>query len=79
MNPIRDQGYCGSSWAFSAVTALEGAWFIKYGEMLQFSEQQLVDCSTSNNGCDGGKVFFFKIFNSLFNLKSQLIKYFFKI
>lgn len=54
VNPIRDQGYCGSCWAFSAVTALEGAWFIKTGQLLNFSEQQLVDCSSSNYGCNGG-------------------------
>ena len=57
VNPIRDQGYCGSCWAFSAVTALEGAWFIKTGQLLNFSEQQLVDCSSSNYGCNGGKLF----------------------
>jgi len=54
VNPIKDQGNCGSCWAFSAVGALEGAWKLKTGSLLSFAEQQLVDCSTSNYGCGGG-------------------------
>ena len=54
VNPIKDQGQCGSCWAFSSVGALEGAWKIKTGTLLSFAEQQLVDCSTVNYGCGGG-------------------------
>lgn len=53
---IKDQGTCGSCWAFSAVGALEGLYAIKSGTLVPFSEQQLIDCSKNqgNKGCQGG-------------------------
>lgn len=63
VNPIQDQGNCGSCWAFSSVAAMEGSHFIEKGELLKLSEQQLVDCSKKqgNEGCDGGlEVYAFK-------------------
>lgn len=54
MTPVKDQGHCGSCWTFASTGALEGAWFIKSGELLSFSEQELVDCVNLSFGCNGG-------------------------
>jgi C1A family cysteine protease len=54
VTPVKDQGQCGSCWAFSSTGALEGAHQIATGELLSFSEQQLVDCVKTSQGCNGG-------------------------
>jgi C1A family cysteine protease len=54
ITPVKNQGQCGSCWAFSSTGALEGHHFIKTGKLLSFSEQQLVDCEKDDQGCNGG-------------------------
>ncbi|AQK47112.1 hypothetical protein Zm00014a_017330 [Zea mays] len=54
--PVKNQGQCGSCWAFSAVSSVESVNQIVTGEMVTLSEQELVECSTDggNSGCNGG-------------------------
>jgi len=55
VSPIKDQGSCGSCWAFSTVAFLESQSLIKNNKALTFSEQQLVDCDRdADAGCNGG-------------------------
>lgn len=53
---VKDQGSCGSCWAFSSIGTLEGQMTVRNLTLLQLSEQNLIDCSRHNGGCVGGLV-----------------------
>jgi cathepsin L len=70
VTPIKDQGRCGSCWAFSCTGSLEGQYFKLNRKLSSFSEQQLVDCTyvSPRDGCNGG--WMDEAFSSVISIKS---------
>jgi C1A family cysteine protease len=54
VTPVKDQGQCGSCWAFSATEALESYFFLKKGQLVSLSPQQITSCDKVDGGCNGG-------------------------
>jgi len=54
VTPVKNQGQCGSCWAFSAVEATESAWFLANHTLIELSPQQVVSCDDVDQGCNGG-------------------------
>jgi cathepsin F len=51
---IDQQGSCASCWSFGIVANLEGQYYLKYGYLIRFSEQYLLNCNSYGYGCEGG-------------------------
>ena len=54
LRPVKDQGQCGSCYAFALISLVEAQYAFQYGQGMNMSEQQIVDCSKRDFGCTGG-------------------------
>jgi C1A family cysteine protease len=54
VTPVKDQGQCGSCWAFSATEEIESMWFLSNGTLPVLSPQQVTSCDKTDGGCNGG-------------------------
>ena len=78
VTPVKNQGNCGSSWAFSASGALEASHFQDKGVLTSFSEQQLIDCCTQgvggcyrSDGCGSGFMFEALTYTQTYELEKE--------
>jgi cathepsin L len=53
VTPVKDQGACGSCWSFASAETLESHWFLKTGELMELSEQFILDCTPNPKQCGG--------------------------
>ena len=53
VTPTKNQGGCGSCWAFSATESVESAVFMATGKLLELAPQEFVDCIPNPNSCGG--------------------------
>jgi len=54
VTPVKNQGQCGSCWAFSAIEGLESGWFLGGNTLVALSPQQVVSCDKVDGACNGG-------------------------
>jgi hypothetical protein len=54
VTPVKNQGQCGSCWAFSTTESVETAWFMAGHTLDELAPQQIVDCDKTDAGCNGG-------------------------
>jgi len=54
VTPVKDQLNCGACWAFAAVGDIEGTWQLNTGQLLSLSEQEVISCAATADGCSGG-------------------------
>jgi C1A family cysteine protease len=57
VSPVKNQGQCGSCWAFATAATIESAYLIKFNQLVTLSEQNLLDCAYAQNTCAGGYVY----------------------
>ncbi len=66
--PVKNQGMCGSCWAFAATETIESHLMIYRNQFVELSEQQLVECDVNNQGCEGGSeimAYIYSMYNPL--------------